>query len=102
MGKRSGAGGRGGSGHITTPLETEAHVFFWHADGSRFSSFSQWSKTEPFVADGVRYTTAEQWMMAGKARLFGDDDTLRTIMATHDPKAVKALGRSVAGFDEAR
>jgi hypothetical protein len=100
-GKRGGAGG--GSDHIVTPLVTPEWLFFWHADGGMWSCMSQWSKTEPFVdASGARFTTAEQWMMAGKARLFGDHETLALIMATHDPKAVKALGRRVSGFDSAK
>ncbi len=62
--------------------------------------FSQWWESE-FVIGAVTYTTAEQWMMAGKARLFGDDETLGEILATHDPATVKKLGRKVRGFDEA-
>ena len=63
--------------------------------------FSQWWRSR-FVADGVTYETAEQYMMAAKARLFGDDDALERILAAEDPSKVKALGREVQGFDEAR
>ena len=35
------------------------------------SCLSQWWPA-PFTVDGVAYATAEHWMMAGKARLFGD------------------------------
>ena len=38
-------------------------------------------------------------MMAGKARLFGDDATLARILAELDPAKVKSLGRKVQGFD---
>jgi ribA/ribD-fused uncharacterized protein len=41
-------------------------------------------------------------MMAGKARLFGDDDALATVLATPDPRAAKAAGRRVRGFDGPR
>ena len=60
---------------------------------------SQWWPS-PFVVDGVRYATAEHYMMVGKARLFGDEATAGRILATPDPERVKALGRRVAGFDE--
>ncbi|MEH6419954.1 NADAR family protein [Pseudomonas sp. CGJS7] len=65
------------------------------------SCFSQWYPAS-FEIDGQRYATAEHWMMAGKARLFGDDAIRAKIVASDDPAQVKALGRKIAGFDEAR
>lgn len=61
--------------------------------------FSQWFDA-PFEHEGHRYRTAEHWMMAGKARLFGDDETLASILAARTPGEAKALGRRVRGFDE--
>lgn len=63
--------------------------------------FSQWWRSR-FAVDGVTYATAEQYMMAAKARLFSDQHTLEKILAEEDPSKVKALGRMVQGFDEAR
>lgn len=40
-------------------------------------------------------------MMAGKARLFGDEEMLEKIMAASDPRTMKKLGRQVRGFDQA-
>ena len=48
---------------------------------------------------GRRYENGEQWMMAAKAWLMGDLESLKTIHDTRDPKAVKALGRKVKPFD---
>ena len=61
--------------------------FFWgHTpakDGSVSKScFSQWWEGHPFECDGVTYRTAEHFMMAGKARLFMDDETLAKILAS--------------------
>ena len=80
--------------------------YFWghrpRADGRLGDSvFSQWWACR-FVEDGHTYTSAEQFMMAGKARLFADDETLAAILAAGDPGRCKALGRKVRGFDEAR
>ncbi|WP_329145881.1 NADAR family protein [Streptomyces sp. NBC_01456] len=80
------------------------YLFFWghgpRRDGSLGAScFSQWWPS-PFTVDGVRYATAEHWMMAGKARLFGDAQAERRARAAHHPQQAKAAGRSVAGFDE--
>ncbi|WP_031008855.1 NADAR family protein [Streptomyces sp. NRRL WC-3773] len=81
------------------------YLCFWgHAprrDGQLGAScLSQWWPA-PFAVDGVRYATAEHWMMACKARLFGDAEAeRRAISATH-PKQAKDAGRSVRGFDSA-
>ena len=63
--------------------------------------FSQWFDS-PFTVDDIAYATAEHWMMAAKARLFGDDDALRAILASGTPSEAKQLGRTVRNFDEER
>src|SRR5688572_19100791 len=52
-----------------------------------------------FEIDRVVYPTAEHWMMAQKARLFGDDEMLEEILAAKEPLAAKHFGRKVRGFD---
>ncbi|WP_410674682.1 NADAR family protein [Amycolatopsis sp. cmx-4-68] len=64
------------------------------------SCLSQWW-VDPFEADGVVYPTAEHYMMAGKAELFGDHEKAALIRETPDAKTAKVLGREVAGFDAA-
>lgn len=59
--------------------------------------FSQWAHS-PFTVDGVEYNCAEQYMMAQKARLFGDNVRLKLIMGTDDPSEQKALGKKVKNF----
>ncbi len=61
---------------------------------------TQWWPS-PFDVDGVRYPTAEHWMMAAKARTFGDDHALQQVLAARDPEQAKQLGRRVRGFDSA-
>ncbi|UXY30254.1 NADAR family protein [Streptomyces sp. HUAS TT20] len=61
---------------------------------------SQWWPS-PFVVDDVAYATAEHWMMAGKARLFGDAEAERRILAAGHPSEAKKAGRLVRDFDEA-
>jgi ribA/ribD-fused uncharacterized protein len=80
-------------------------LFFWGhqpspGGGVGRGCLSQWWPA-PFEIDGKIYPTAEHYMMAAKARLFGDDEMARQILATARPGAAKALGRQVAGFDEA-
>ena len=75
-------------------------VFFWkpNAEVVDESCFSQWQPS-PFSVDADEYYCAEQYMMAEKARLFGDEEVEEEIMNTHDPKLMKALGRKVRNFD---
>jgi ribA/ribD-fused uncharacterized protein len=80
------------------------YLLFWghqpRSDGSAGRGcLSQWWPSA-FTVDGVRYATAEHWMMAGKARLFGDEKALERALRAPHPKAAKAVGRSVRGFDD--
>lgn len=78
------------------------------------NKLSQWTRSY-FVVDGIKYNCCEQWMMAQKAILFGDEETLKAIMAADPsnpefsdkpwiecPKVQKKLGRKVKGFDKGR
>ncbi len=78
-------------------------VFFWgpqgRADGSVGKEcLSQWWES-PFEVDGRTYLTAEHFMMAGKADLFGDAATARRVLAARTPAEAKSLGRQVRGFE---
>ncbi|MFD0308525.1 NADAR family protein [Streptomyces sp. NPDC127119] len=80
------------------------YLHFWghrpRADGRIGSScLSQWWPS-PFTVDGVEYRTAEHWMMACKARLFGDAEAERRALDASDPALAKKAGRLVRGFDE--
>ncbi|MYT73233.1 MULTISPECIES: NADAR family protein [unclassified Streptomyces] len=78
---------------------------FWghaaRADGELGPScLSQWWPS-PFTVAGVEYATAEHWMMAAKARLFGDADAERMALEAGHPSQAKKAGRLVRGFDDA-
>ncbi|MEO3744367.1 NADAR family protein [Plantactinospora sp. B5E13] len=80
------------------------YVFFWgHRPGRGgvvgAGCLSQWWPSS-FTVDGVRYATAEHYMMAGKARLFGDEPIARQVLVAPSPGAAKALGQRVRGFDQ--
>lgn len=78
-------------------------LFFWSHTSSTSAvgkeCLSQWFPA-PFIVAGTSYPTAEHFMMAEKARLFGDDATLQKILAARSPGEAKALGRGVVGFSE--
>ena len=73
--------------------ETDKYIFFYG------SFYSQWAKYKIDIG-GVDYCCNEQYMMAEKAKLFEDNDTLDKIMNTSNPAKQKALGRKVKNFDK--
>ncbi|MFG1999562.1 NADAR family protein [Spirillospora sp. NPDC048911] len=81
------------------------YLYFWGHQPGKLGEvgsgcLSQWWPEHPFTVDGVDYRSAEHWMMAGKARLFGDDAILARILETNSPAEAKALGGKVRDFDE--
>jgi ribA/ribD-fused uncharacterized protein len=80
------------------------YLFFWgHTPKERgkvdASCLSQWFP-RAFSDEGVRYTTAEHFMMAAKARLFGDGAALAAVLAARSPAEAKAIGRRVRNYDD--
>ncbi|MGW2396495.1 NADAR family protein [Kitasatospora sp. NPDC001664] len=79
------------------------YLFFWGHRPERdgrigAGALSQWWPGA-FEVDGVRYGSAEHWMMAGKARLFGDEEMLARVLAANSAAEAKKFGRMVRGFD---
>ncbi|WP_312108005.1 NADAR family protein [Brevibacillus reuszeri] len=80
------------------------YVFFWgntqkNADVIDKTCFSQWYPAA-FFEDETTYRTAEHYMMAKKAELFGDLTIRDEILKAGHPKQAKALGRRVHSFHE--
>ena len=76
-------------------------VFFWghhKTNGINKGCFSQWWPCA-FKVYEETYNSAEQFMMASKARLFNDEETFQKIMEATEPNTCKYLGRQVKGFD---
>ena len=81
-----------------SPYEQNGYVCFWKP-GDPEGIFSNWAVT-PFVSGGIRYPTAEHYMMAEKALLMGDDKTRQQILSSTNPSVVKKLGQQVKPWDE--
>ncbi|MFG3339073.1 NADAR family protein [Glycomyces sp. NPDC048151] len=80
-------------------------IHFWghspEADGSAGRGcLSQWWPAA-FTEDSHRFASAEHYMMAHKAWLFGDAAAAKKILAAGHPGEAQALGRKVRGFDQA-
>jgi ribA/ribD-fused uncharacterized protein len=80
-----------------------AIIYFWgHTPNPKkmtAACFSQWYDCY-FEVDGIQYHTTEQYMMASKARLFGDDEVFNEIMEASNPHDYKKLGRKIRGFEQ--
>ncbi|WP_310554701.1 NADAR family protein [Flavobacterium sp.] len=80
------------------------YLFFWGHQKSKnneitASCFSQWWRA-PFLIDGVKYPTAEHWMMSQKAIAFNDNDNYSKIIEAKSPVEAKAIGRQVRNFND--
>ena len=87
-----------------TEGQKPSYFFFWghhpEKDGKIGKScLSHWWPSS-FVVDGVTYASAEHFMMAEKARLFGDTVAQEKIIAATSPSEAKRLGREIEGFDQ--
>ncbi|MEO3867932.1 NADAR family protein [Nonomuraea sp. B12E4] len=81
------------------------YLYFWghrpaRDGGAGPGCLSQWWPVT-FDADGHTFASAEHYMMAHKAWLFGDEESAGKILAAGHPGEAKKLGRTVRDFDEA-
>ena len=74
---------------------TARFTFFFRPE----APFSQWHPAR-FELDGHVFHCAEQYMMYGKAVLFGDADIAAQILESTVPRQHKALGRKVHNFSD--
>lgn len=82
---------------ISTRLHSEysEYEFFYKAN----SPFSQWHMHD-FVADGITFNCAEQYMMYHKAMLFDDEEIAEKILDAQKPGTQKSMGRVVKGYKQ--
>lgn len=73
-------------------MTTEKFTLFYNGP------FSQWHRS-PFVLNGIKYETAEMYMMWFKDQVFGGK-LEKSILASTHPSETKDLGRQIKGFDE--
>lgn len=74
-------------------------VICFHNPDEENGFLSNWYLS-PFIVNGMRFSSVEQYMMYRKAVSFNDNAVASKIMATDDVAVIKALGRSVSGYDD--
>ena len=91
---------------LTPSLKTRSHLFingskkeavFFHKPEEPEGWLSNWYLA-PFDLDGIHYSSAEQYIMYQKCRMFGDEGSANAVLATDDPETQQAIGRDAAGF----
>ncbi len=80
------------------------YLFFWGHQARKNAligkrCLSHWWPSS-FEVENVAYPTMEHFLMAEKARLFGDEEARKQILLSSKPGEAKTLGRSVRNFRE--
>ena len=74
-------------------------IICFHNPNEENGYLSNWYMS-PFTADGIRFSSMEQFMMYRKAVAFGDRDRAAQILDTEDVGRIKELGRLVSGYND--
>ncbi len=74
-------------------------IICFHNPNEENGFLSNWYLS-PFIMNGMKFSSVEQYMMYRKAVSFNDDAVASEIMATDDVAVIKALGRSVSCYDD--
>lgn len=74
-------------------------IICFHNPDEENGYLSNWYSS-PFIADGITFSSMEQFMMYKKAVCFGDNNIAKLILATKDVSCIKELGRKVTGYDD--
>ena len=74
-------------------------IICFHNPNEENGYLSNWYPS-PFMADGVAFSSMEQYMMYRKAICFGDETVAAQILSTDDVSEIKSLGRQVSYYNE--
>lgn len=75
-------------------------VVCFHNPDEMNGYLSNWYMSDFSDENGNKFSSMEQYMMYSKAVLFGDNEAAEQIMSIKNVAQIKALGRTVSGFDE--
>lgn len=74
-------------------------IICFHNPDEENGFLSNWYHSD-FSADGIHFSSMEQYMMYKKAVRFNDKAIAERILEIQDVSQIKALGRMVAGYDD--
>ena len=73
---------------------------YFHKPEEPYGFLSNWW-VAPFVLDGMRFSSVEQYIMYKKCAWFGDKDAAQAVLATDDPAKQQAIARKAKGYHDA-
>ncbi len=74
-------------------------VIGFHNPDEKYGFLSNWYLSD-FTAEGILFSSMEQYMMYKKAVLFDDYGTAKEILNTKNVGKIKALGRQVKNYND--
>lgn len=74
-------------------------IVCFHNPDEENGYLSNWYLAD-FAADGIKFSSMEQYMMYHKAVCFHDTETADKILDTYDVGHIKELGRLVKGYND--
>lgn len=72
---------------------------FFHLPTEPFGFLSNWCPS-PFDLDGIRFSSAEQYIMYRKCMTFGDSASAQAVLATNDTARQQKIARDADGYVE--
>lgn len=75
------------------------NIICFHNPDEEYGYLSNWYLLS-FEADGIMFSSMEQYMMYHKALTFHDNETAAEILETNDVARIKEFGRQVANYDD--
>lgn len=73
------------------------YAVFFHKPEEPHGYLSNWY-ISPFTADGIRFTSTEQFIMYKKCMIFGDEQSAKAVLVTNDPAEQQDIGRKAKGY----
>lgn len=74
-------------------------IIGFHNPDEEYGFLSNWYLSY-FTAEGIPFSSMEQYMMYKKAVLFNDYEIAKEILQTNDVRNIKALGRHVKNYND--
>ena len=71
---------------------------YFHKPDEPYGFLSNWW-TSPFVLEGIRFGSAEQYIMYKKCTLFGDTDAAKAALEADGPSQQQLIGRNAKGYN---